>query len=60
MPSFIHSFIIVIIIKRRSGINSIPPTVKDRDYKKKQMQKETRETKETKETKANDELLTNN
>ena len=24
---------IIIIIKRRSGINPIPPTVRDRDYK---------------------------
>ena len=31
-----HWIIIAIIIKRRSGINPIPPTVKDRDYKKKQ------------------------
>ena len=30
---------IIIIIKRRSGINPIPPTVKDRDYKKKQKQR---------------------
>ena len=28
--------IIIIIIKRRSGMNPIPPTVKDREYKKKQ------------------------
>ena len=33
------SLIIIIIIKRRSGINPIPPTVKDRDYKKKQKQR---------------------
>ena len=31
--------IIIIIIKRRSGINPIPPTVKDRDYKKKEKQR---------------------
>ena len=30
---------IIIIIKRRSGINPIPPTVKDQDYKKKQKQR---------------------
>ena len=31
--------IIIIIIKRRSGINPIPPTDKDRDYEKKQKQR---------------------
>ena len=29
----IIQFIIIIIIKRRSGVNPIPPTVKDRDKK---------------------------
>ena len=31
--------LVFIIIKRRSGINPIPPTVKDRDSEKKQKQR---------------------
>ena len=31
--------LIIIIIKRHSGINPIPPMVKDWDYKKKQKQR---------------------
>ena len=29
----LHITFIIVIIKRRSGINPIPPTVKDQDYK---------------------------